>query len=93
MLALWKYSSEVVEKVAKEIIDDHNNETVNIQNLKLRDSIFLKAITIENLCYSYIVKEKSKAYKVLQNVRVGSREYVLRTSYIVEKGVRIFSWT
>ena len=43
--------------------------------------LFLKAITIENLCYSYIAKEKSKAYTVHQNVRVGAREYdIIATS-------------
>ena len=74
-------SSEVVEKVAKEIADDQSSDAFSAQDLKPRDLIFLKAITIENLCYSYVMKEKSKSYYVHQNVRVGTREYdIIATS-------------
>lgn len=67
-------STEVVEKVAKEMSDDSIPETPDTQNAKIQNSPFIKAIEIENLCFSYIKNENKRLYDVRQNVRAGNAD-------------------
>lgn len=73
-------SSEVVEKVAREIDDENNGESISSQTLKPKSSV-LKVISIENQCYSYLIRKKSRSYVFHQNVKVGNMEYdIIATS-------------
>lgn len=62
---------EVVEKVEKEISNDQNLQPFNISDVKKHHSAVVKAIEIENQCFSYIKKQNAKYYNVRQNIRIG----------------------
>jgi len=68
-------ASEIAEKAIKETIEIQDvNDTSNLSNQNQR---IIKAMQIENACYSYFNKKLLKHYKVQQNVRIGMNEFDL----------------
>lgn len=66
-------ASEVAVKVIDEVADENESQEPQqkaIHNRVSERSIVMKAIEIENLCYSHICRKHSRAYDVQQNVKL-----------------------
>lgn len=68
-------ASEIAAKVIDEVVDEHSGNADQVEsttNVMVGRSSVAKAIEIENLCYSYIHKQHSRAYDVQQNVKLSN---------------------
>lgn len=74
---------EVAMKFIKEETDEHEIQNHEATKLSTEKTRIVKAMQIEDLCYSYISKNLSRSYTVQQNVKVGHFAYdVIATSKI-----------
>ncbi len=70
-------TSEIAVKVIDEVANDcenQENSTEIINNTMLRRHTVVKAIEIEDLCYSYISKKYSMDYDIHQNIRINNHD-------------------
>lgn len=68
-------ASEIACKVMDEVADENEsqeNQPETTSNVMLGYRNVVKAIEIENLCYSYIRQQHSRAYDVQQNVKLNN---------------------
>lgn len=68
-------ASEIAVKVIDEVADENEsqeNQPETTNNVMLGRRNVVKAIEIENLCYSYIRQQYSRAYDVQQNVKLNN---------------------
>lgn len=65
-------ASEIAEKVIDEVADEHVEQVTTPAEVSFEKAHVVKAIEIENLCYTYIRKRHSRGYDVQQNVKLDS---------------------
>lgn len=68
-------ASEIAVKVIDEVADENEsqeNQPETTNNVMLGRRNVVRAIEIENLCYSYIRQQHSRAYDVQQNVKLNN---------------------
>lgn len=76
-------ASEIAEKAIEEVADEHENQSHEAIKLSTEKAHIVKAMQIEDLCFSYISKKFSRSYNVQQNVKVGNFAYdIIATSKI-----------
>jgi len=63
-------ASEIAVKVIDEAVNDNAEQPTTTPNMSVTRTHVVKALEIENLCYSYIFKQHSRSYTVQQNVRL-----------------------
>ncbi|MDO4972678.1 MAG: hypothetical protein Q4E38_00570 [Eubacteriales bacterium] len=63
-------ATEIAEKAIDEAADEHENQPSIDSNVSLEKSRVVKALEIENLCYSFVFKQHSRSYNIQQNIRV-----------------------
>ena len=76
-------ASEIAEKAIEEVADEHEIQSQEAAKFSTEKARIVKAMQIEDLCYSYISKNLSRSYTVQQNVKVGNFAYdIIATSKI-----------
>ena len=68
-------ASEIVAKVMGEVADENGsqeNQSETTNNIILERRNVAKALEIENLCFSYICRQHSRAYNIQQNVKLNN---------------------
>ena len=65
-------ASEIAEKVIDEVADEHVEQVTTPAEVSFEKAHVVKAIEIENLCYTYIRKQHSRNCVVQQNVKLDS---------------------
>lgn len=75
-------ATEIAEKAINEVVaESEEGETGRTSQIFSTSRRVTKALEIENMCFSYILKTHSKRYDVQQNVRIGGYIYdIIATS-------------
>ncbi|HMM32202.1 MAG TPA: hypothetical protein PKB13_10540, partial [Clostridia bacterium] len=76
-------ASEIAEKAIEEVADEHDEQSHEATKLSIEKTRIVKAMQIEDLCFSYISRKNPRSYNVQQNVKVGNFAYdIIATSKI-----------
>ena len=68
-------ASEVVEKVVEEIASERESSIQDSPSHSMENNKIVKAMRIEDLCFSYVSKKDQRNFSYQQNVRINSFVY------------------
>lgn len=65
-------ASEIVEKAIGEVSDENDPQSDIKPQISDERMRIKKSLEIEDLCYSYVIKQHARGYNIQQNIRVGN---------------------